>query len=141
MEDADGGSAAGEDAAAVDGVHVDADNRGRRVSAIDSAGGSGEVEGEGVLVRGGPFGDDVGDDAPIVGSRSVEGAVDGAAEVDSMHPHVTGKADVVEVAERLPILRSQPEERQRPDRVWAFDAGHEGRLPRLSSIAREVRRL
>jgi hypothetical protein len=39
----------------------------------------GEVEGERVLVRGGPFGDDVGDDPSIVGRRGVEGAADGAA--------------------------------------------------------------
>ena len=116
MKDADWGSAAGEDAAAVDGVHVDAVVRGRRVSTIDSAGGSSEVEGEGVFVGGSPFGDDVGDDAPVMGSRSVEGAANGAAEVHSVHLHITGKADVVEVAERLPVLRRQPEERQRPDR-------------------------
>ena len=111
VEDAGGGSAAGEDAAAVDGVHVDAVGGGGRVSAIDSAGGSGEVEREWVLVRGGPFGDDVGDDASVVGGRGVEGTADGAAEIDSVHPHVTGKADVVEVAERFPLLRSEPEER------------------------------
>jgi hypothetical protein len=116
VEDADGGSTAGEDAAAVDGVHVDAFARGGWVSAVGPAGGSGELEGEWVLVRGGPFGDDVGDDASVVGGGCVEGAAYGAAEVDSMHPHVTGEADVVEVAERLPVLRSQPEERQRPDR-------------------------
>ena len=139
MKDADWGSAAGEDAAAVDGVHVDAVARGRRVSTIDSAGGSSEVEGEGVFVGGGPFGDDVGDNPPVMGSRSVEGAADGAAEVDSVHPHVTGKANVVEVAERLPVLRCQSEERQRPD-GWAFDAGHAAPSRRLSSRAREVRR-
>ena len=63
MKHAHRGSAAGEDAAAVDGVHVDAVARGRRVSAIGPAGRTPEVEGEGVVVRGGPFGDDVRDDA------------------------------------------------------------------------------
>ena len=116
MKDADWGSAAGEDAAAVDGVHVDAVARGDWVAAIDPARRTAEIEGEGVFVRGGPFGDDVGDDASILGSRSVEGAADGVAEVDSMHPHVTGEADVIEVSERLPHLRSGSEERQRPDR-------------------------
>ena len=108
MKDADWGSAAGEDAAAVDGVHVDAVARGRRVSAIDSAGGSGEVEGEGVLVV-------VAHSAMMSATMrpswvAVAWKVRLMARLRSTRCiHITGKADVVEVAERLPVLRCQPE--------------------------------
>jgi hypothetical protein len=57
------------------------------VAALDPARRTGEIEVDGVFVRAGPFGDD----ASVVVGRGVERAADGAAEVDSMHPHVKMK--------------------------------------------------
>ena len=63
-----------------------------------------------------PFGDDVGHDATVVVGGRLEGTVDSSAQVDTVHPHVAGKADVVEVADRLPKLRCKPEEGKGSDR-------------------------
>jgi hypothetical protein len=41
---------------------------------------------------------------------SLEGTVDGSAEVDTVHPYVAGEADVVEAADGLPHLRIKHDE-------------------------------
>jgi hypothetical protein len=97
VEDADRTAASGEDAATVDGVHFKAVTGIGRVSDKRAAGRPGEFKGEGIGVCRCPFSDDVGDEASVVLSGGIEGAADGSAQVDSMHPHVAGKADVVEV--------------------------------------------
>ena len=115
MEDADRSAASGEDAAAVDGVHFEAVTGGGFVSEIGPAGRTGEFESQGIGVGRSPFGDQVGDDASVVFCRGMECATNGSAQVDALHSHVTGNADVVEEAERLPQSSVESEEWQRPD--------------------------
>jgi hypothetical protein len=115
VEDADRSAASGEDAATVDGVHFKAVTGIGRVSDKRAAGRPGELKGEGIGVCRCPFSDDVGDEASVVLSGGIEGAADGSAQVDSMHPHVACKAAVVEVTERLPQSSVESEEWQCPD--------------------------
>ena len=115
MEDADRTAASGEDAATVDGVHFKAVTGIGRVSDKRAAGPPGEFKGEGIGVCRCPFSDDVGYEASVVLSGGIEGAADGSAQVDSMHPDVAGKADVVQVTERLPQSSVESEEWQCPD--------------------------
>lgn len=82
------------------------------------AGRSGELESERIGVRGCPFSDDVGDDASVMLGCDIEGAADGPAQVDAVHPRITGEADVVEVAKRLPQSFVESEEWQGADWCW-----------------------
>ena len=95
VEDVDWFTAAGTDAAALDGVHLDGDDVVEFVPDVGAAGGSGQLQAERVGVGGGPFGDDVGHDATVVVGGRQDVTVDGSAEVNAVHPYIAGEADVV----------------------------------------------
>ena len=67
--------------------------------AVAPAGGTGEIEDEGLAVAACPFSDDVGDDAAVVVRGEFEWQVQGAGHVDAVHPQVAQIDGVDEVAE------------------------------------------
>ena len=89
-EDAGAGQAAGEGADEVEGV--DLDPFARHALGELPAGGAVEHQLEGLAVDGGPFGDDVGDQAAVVVGGEVHRSVDGRVDVDPVGPDVTGES-------------------------------------------------
>ena len=83
-----------------------------------------EREGEGLAVGARPFGDDVGHDPAVVVGIDVERLGRCPGQVDAVHPHVAGEADVEEVGERLPADRGREVEQGKPgDRAREPGAG------------------
>ena len=72
------------------------------------------VERERLTMRARPLGDDVGHDPAVVVGIDVDRLGRGPSQVDAVHPHVTGEADVEEVGERLPADRSREVEQGKP---------------------------
>ena len=70
------------------------------------------------VIRVGMIHGDVGDDASVMLGCDIEGAADGPAQVDAVHPRITGEADGVEVAMRLPLCFVESEEWQGADWCW-----------------------
>ena len=94
----------GDDPDELDGVHA---GRRRRFAADERpARRPGELQQEGVDVRGGPVGDHVGHQSAVVLGGQLQGGAGGAGDVHPVHPHVAGEDEVDEVgdgaaAERL----------------------------------------
>ena len=109
-----------EDPAELDGVDVDVFAAGS--SSERSSGRAAEREGEGLAVRAGPLGDDVGDDAAVVIGVDVECLGRRPGQIDAVHPDVAGEADVEEVADRLPSYGCGEVEQRGAGR-WAAAGG------------------
>ncbi len=91
--------ALGESAQELDGV--DRDDLAAFAVAEAAAGGSGEVERERHVVDRRPLGDVVRHQPTVVLGVEVEPVSEGVGDVDAMHPHVAGEADVEEIRNRL----------------------------------------
>jgi hypothetical protein len=95
------GAPAGKDTAEFDRVKRD----GFTVRAGDerSSGCAGECDREWLAVSARPLGDGVGDDTPIMFGGEHRVAVDGAGDVDAMHPGVASQDDVEQVPKFPPL--------------------------------------
>ena len=84
-----------------------------------------EHEFERLTVDGGPFGDDVGDEATVVISGQLHRAVDCHVDVDPVRPDVPSESDIQQVLERRPSDRWPERKGYVPRRSWraptAFD--------------------
>src|SRR5436190_5806267 len=70
-----------------------------------AAGGAGEEQVERFSVELRPLGDDVGDQASVVGEVQVHGTADSRVDVDPVRPDVAREADLEQVVHRLPADR------------------------------------
>ena len=139
------GGPAGEDAAELDGVHLDDRVGGRRPAAgEDAACGSAEAQGERLPVAACPLGHDVGDDAAVVVGGQDERCPGRAGHVDPVHPGVAQVDRVDEVAERpllddgsVDLQRGPAHERRHP-RALAHGHRRDGLEPRDELRGREV---
>ena len=102
----------GQDPAELDGVHVDVLAAG--FGSELPSGRPTEREGERLTVRARPLDNDVGHDPGVVVGIDVEWLGRCPSQVDAVHPHVTGEADVEEVGERLSADRSREVEQGKP---------------------------
>jgi hypothetical protein len=96
-------AALGQDPAELDGFHVDV--LAARSGPVLASGRSGEGDGEGLTVGARPFGDDVGDDAAVVVGVEIERLGRCPSQVDPVHPHIAGEADVEEIGDKLAANR------------------------------------
>ena len=126
--------ALGEGAEELDGV--DRDDLAAVAVAEAAAGRAGEMERERHVVDRRPLGDEVLHEATVVLGVEVEAVAERVGDVDAVHPHVAGEADVEQVGDRLLADDGQVEQLAVRDEAGELRASAD----RLRATSRPTRR-